>query len=248
MGRKPIDLTGKTFGRLTVINRAKNDNNVVVWNCKCVCGNMKKVRAGNLKSGGVKSCGCLSKDVYKSELFSKLNSKHGVSNHPLYKAWSGMIYRCYNNKSSDYKNYGGRGIKVCDDWIDNPKKYIEDIEKNLGKKPTPQHTLDRINNDGNYEITNIRWANKSEQVVNQRARKNKLKEKYIFKRRGLYIVSITRNKRNIISNGQKNIKDAIKLRDFYLKVFEENPQKWEHLCNNKKYKNIEILKEKNYGK
>lgn len=243
MGRKLIELTGKKFGRLTVIKRVEKNNSVVVWNCRCTCGNTKEVRAGNLKSGGVKSCGCLLKDIHKSESFSKSNSKHGLYNHPLYHTWSAMVYRCYNAKSPDYKNYGGRGIGVCDEWIDSPKKYIEDIEKNIGRKPTLQHTLDRIDNNGNYEITNLRWATKSEQSVNQRKKINQLKEKYIFKKRGLYIVSITRNKINMLSNGQKNINDAIKLRDFYLELFEENPEKWEDLCNNKKYKNIEILKE-----
>ena len=242
MGRKLIDLTGEKFGRLTVIERVENIGSVTMYKCKCECGKVINVRQGNLKKGQ-KSCGCYSRELFKSEQWSKINSSHGYCKHELYQTWNSMIRRCNDVNNSDYKNYGGRGIKVCSRWdTETPEIFIQDIEGKLGKRPK-NHTLDRIDNNGDYEITNLRWATKSEQAVNQRKKINQLKEKYIFKKRGLYIVSITRNKMNMLSNGQKNINDAIKLRDFYLELFEENPEKWEDLCNNKKYKNIEILKE-----
>lgn len=237
MGRKLIDLTGEKFGKLTVIERAENIGSVTMYKCKCECGKALNIQYTNLKNGQV-SCGCHMKEVYKSKAFSEANTKHGYYNHELYGAWFAMKRRCTNPKDKSYKNYGGRGIKVCDRWLESPKNYINDIEKTIGKKPTKYHTLDRIDNDGNYEISNVRWADKSEQAVNQRHKTGKLNEKYIFKKRGLYIVSIVRNKERILSNGQKNLDDAIFLRDYYLSVFEKTPEKWTKICNDKKYKDI----------
>lgn len=237
MGRKLIDLTGKKLNRLYVIERAPNKGTVTMYRCKCDCGKIVVVQSGNLKNGQI-SCGCHMKEVYASKEFSEKSTRHGYHKHELYSSWMGMKRRCNNPKDSSYKNYGGRGIKVCDEWNgDSPEQYIKDIEEKLGKRPK-NHTLDRINNDGNYEIDNVRWASKSEQTVNQRHKEGKLKEKYIIYRRGLYLVSIFRNKKGMFSNGQKELKDAIFLRDYYLKVYNETPHKWEEMCNNKKYKNI----------
>lgn len=133
----------------------------------CECGKRKKINVGNLTQ--TKSCGCL--QVERS-------SKHGLApknddyRRKWYDRWRGMISRCHNPKNGGYVNYGGRGITVCDRWRElggvGCKNYIEDIQNILGPQPTPEHSLDRINNDGMYEITNLRWATKSLQNKNKR--------------------------------------------------------------------------------
>lgn len=232
-----MDLTGLKLNKLYVIKKAGYNKGAVMYKCECECGKILNIQYSNLKNGQV-SCGCHMKEIYKSKEFSEANTKHGYYNHELYRSWSAMKRRCTNPKDKNYKDYGGRGIKVCDRWLESPKNYIDDIEKNIGKKPTKHHTLDRIDNNGNYEISNVRWANKSEQTVNQRHKIGKLNEKYICEKRGLYIVTITRNKMKMLSNGQKKLDDAIFLRDYYLRVFEETPEKWIEICNDKKYKDI----------
>ena len=119
---------------------------------KCDCGSNVKLRTASVKSGDTVSCGC-----YRKEILDK--TKHGLSNHRIYKTWSSMIRRCSNKKDANYKNYGGRGISVCDRWND-VSNFIEDMY------PTFKEGLSihRVNNDGNYEPSNCAWENKNTQA------------------------------------------------------------------------------------
>lgn len=144
------DLTGQTFGRWTVLKRAYTYG-CVSWLCRCECGSEKVVAAGNLLSGGSKSCG----------------TGHGLKrdSEAEYHAYQGMKQRCLNPRNAEYVNYGGRSITICDRWLRGGyDAFIADV----GRKPTPGHTLDRIDNSGNYEPRNVRWASKSEQQLNRR--------------------------------------------------------------------------------
>ena len=156
-----IDLTGQKFGRLTVIKRLENNKrNETVWLCKCECGKEVNVTYGHLAYGHSKSCGC-----YAKELFVNTVSKHKLRTHRLYNIWRGIKQRCCNSKSVFFNYYGGRGIKICDEWLNDFKKFYDWSVKNGydGKL-----SIDRINNDGNYEPHNCRWANPKIQSTNRR--------------------------------------------------------------------------------
>lgn len=149
------DLTGKKFGNLTVLNdtgkRGKSYN--VIWNCLCDCGNEHEVNSGNLRSGMVKSCGCLNHKA--------TNKSHGMYKTPTYNSWVSMKVRCNRKKNDNYHRYGGRGIKVCERWM-----VFENFFADMGERPEGM-TLDRIDNDGNYEQSNCKWSTKQEQRINQ---------------------------------------------------------------------------------
>ncbi len=144
------DLTGQTFGRLTVVEPVA-DSERSAWRCRCECGAERIVDTGNLTGGRSTSCG----------------KGHGVYNsvQSEYGAYQGMKQRCLNPKNSFYENYGGRGITICERWLTGGfAAFIADV----GRKPSPDHTLDRIDNSGHYEPSNVRWATKSEQQLNRR--------------------------------------------------------------------------------
>lgn len=156
--------TGDQFGRLTVIERAEDyvspsGYKKKQWVCLCICGASKILQQNSLVSGLVKSCGC-----YASEQISDRNTTHGFSQHPLYNTWRNMLDRCSNIDSPVYKHYGGRGISVCAEWRVDFEKFCQDV----GEKPTKDHSLDRIDNDGDYCRENIKWSTKKEQVNNRR--------------------------------------------------------------------------------
>lgn len=149
------DLTGSRFHRLLVLEQAGRDGGgYVLWRCLCDCGQEKVTSSRLLRIGGVKSCGC-----WRRERFTR----HGMSAHPLYGTWTAIIDRCTNEKRDAYKNYGGRGIKICDEWRHDFPAFLEYV----GERPEGC-TLDRINNDGNYEPGNVRWANRKTQGSNKR--------------------------------------------------------------------------------
>lgn len=156
-----IDNTiGKIFGRLTVIEfNGRNKHNNLLFLCKCSCGKIISVMGCKLRDGNTKSCGCLNKYIVK-----KVNSKHGDSFSVEYKTWCRMKNRCYNKNNPKYKYYGGRGITVCDRWLNSYENFLED----MGRKTTTKHTLDRINVNGNYEPSNCKWSTWKEQANNKR--------------------------------------------------------------------------------
>lgn len=161
IGQNMRDLTGQKFGRLTVIQRGKIVKpGVVTWLCKCDCGKHKEIKGYSLRAGLTQSCGC-----YRSERATEVNSTHGLSKTRLYGIWASMIARCYKPYIDGYENYGGRGITVCDEWLNNPEAFIEWA---LSHGYRDNLSIDRIDCNGNYEPDNCRWADWYEQGANKR--------------------------------------------------------------------------------
>lgn len=158
---KFIDLTGKKFGELTVIERAANNNNKTMWLCQCSCGNKKIVWGESIKKGSVVSCGCIGK---KHRLESR--TTHGMSHTKLDNMYYNMKMRCYNKNDDFYKDYGARGIKICDEWLNDRTKFFEWAKNNGYSKSL---TIDRINVNGNYEPSNCRFVNAKQQARNRRS-------------------------------------------------------------------------------
>ena len=158
------DIKGQKFGRLTVIKLIRSEGGLAVWKCKCDCGGKKDVRGAALRCGCVKSCGCMNREPH-----GKGNRTHGKSSSSEYRAFCHMYERCSPNaKGSDRRNYFERGIKISPLWK-RPHGFIN-FFNHVGVRPSKNHSLDRINNDGNYEPGNVRWATILEQRMNQRKR------------------------------------------------------------------------------
>lgn len=158
-----INRTGQVFGRLTVIEQAGHDvHDCIVWTCLCECGNEVIVRGDSLKSGRTRSCGCLNSDAHR--ISGRRHGAAGRGNRTSeYNIWISMKQRCINPRSQAWEYYGGRGISVCDRWMNS----FMDFYYDMGPKPEGL-SLDRVDNDGNYEPGNCRWATKSEQTANRR--------------------------------------------------------------------------------
>jgi len=163
--RKKRDLAGQRFGRLLVLyDTGERKNGCVIWHCQCDCGCEVDVRSSNLISGRTTSCGC-----YRRERLAEVCTVHGMNRrgkqHPVYGVWVTMLARCENPNCKWYKGYGGRGITVCDEWH-NPVIFIDWALANGWQKGL---SLDRIDNDGNYEPDNCHWVTWKEQARNRRS-------------------------------------------------------------------------------
>lgn len=163
MPKERIDLRGKRIGRLTVLEpdgfkTTASGSRQYFWKCLCDCGTECRVDGCCLRRASTVSCGCYAKD---------LSTTHELSGHYIYSVWLGMKQRCYNKNSSCYKDYGARGIRICESWLESPANMLRD----LGERPTSKHTIERKNNDGNYEPGNCVWATRAEQNENTRQTK-----------------------------------------------------------------------------
>lgn len=158
---KFLDLTGRRFGKLVVVERSvrTNKQRLRLWLCRCDCGAETFVAPGCLTRGNTRSCGC-------GKVGGHGHGHHGI---PEYWVWNAMVQRCTNPKNECWSNYGGRGIKVCDRW-----RSFEQFLQDMGKRPNRRMTLERICNDGDYEPGNCQWATRVTQ--NRNTRRNKLIE------------------------------------------------------------------------
>lgn len=158
-----INLTGQTFGRLQVVSFAKQEKRKrgsrSWWNCLCKCGVQKQILSDCLRSERTKSCGC-----FREEFRGTPQRTHGQTNTPEYNVWARIKQRCTNTKYHEFHLYGGRGIKICSRWLNSFEAFFRD----MGPRTTPQHTVERINNDKGYEPGNCRWATQKENGRNKR--------------------------------------------------------------------------------
>jgi hypothetical protein len=169
--KKIIVNNGEKFNRLTIIQEIEkhikpSGEKIRMFECLCDCGNIKKVSLSDLRSNNTKSCGCLNLENLKN---SSIKHSHWINGNPTseYNSYQALKQRCYNKNRKNYFNYGGRGIKVCDRWLNSFINFLED----MGPKPNNKYSIDRIDVNGNYEPSNCRWSTQKEQQNNKRNNK-----------------------------------------------------------------------------
>lgn len=172
MGRPEKQLeVGRRIGRLVILGAAKKIGRDAASMCRCDCGTEKAIRNPDINSGRRVSCGCYSRE--QASIRCKTNPpnlKHGGRGTITYNCWQGMLARCHKPSCSTYKNYGGRGIKVCDRWKDPSSGFLNFV-KDMGNRPSKDYSIDRVNSDGDYHPSNCRWATRFEQNQNMGLKK-----------------------------------------------------------------------------
>lgn len=159
--QKFVDLSGQRFGRLDVV-RCVSRQRRSLWLCRCVCGNEITVPGYYLKSGDTSSCGCLRRELSAASIRAR-STTHGMTDTPTYRSWRAMINRCTNPKTDDWHNYGGRGIQVCERWINSFENFLAD----MGERPAGK-SIERVDNEWHYEPGNCVWATPIAQGRNRR--------------------------------------------------------------------------------
>lgn len=156
-----IAMVGQSFGLSVVLEELPRSGGRRVFLCLCGCGNTFQALGENLRKGHTKSCGC-----YQALQASTANFIHGESGSPNqspeFRAWAAMRNRCTNPSNERYPRYGGRGVQVCGRWLESFANFLED----MGRRPGPEYSLERLNNDGNYEVSNCKWVSKIDQANN----------------------------------------------------------------------------------
>lgn len=160
---KMVDITGERYGRLVVIERAGTLNGHVAWKCECDCGKVIVTRSCDLRNKKTTSCGC-----FHNEMVSNITRSHDKCNTRLYSIYNNMRQRCYNSNRHDFSRYGGRGITVCDEWLNDFQAFYDWA---MANGYSDELTLDRKDNDKGYEPSNCKWATYKEQRINQRRTK-----------------------------------------------------------------------------
>lgn len=164
--RRAHDLTGRRFGRLVALGPVEivryTGATQIKWLCRCDCGGETRALAQNLRKGHSGSCGCLIREVCGNNF--RTHGQGGRKITPEYRAWTKMKERCLDPRNKRYADWGGRGISICREWLNDFQRFYSD----MGKRPSPDHSLDRINVNGNYEPGNCRWATRLEQARNKR--------------------------------------------------------------------------------
>lgn len=160
-----IDISGQIFGKLTVLSEHRRQGSITQWLCQCECGNKTWVARGKLTSGHTRSCGCIVKKY------------DGLSDHPLYGIYANIKYRCYNPNCQVFENWGGRGIVMCQEWFDDFTLFYDWSIENGYQFGL---TIDRIDNDGNYEPDNCQWITRSENTAKANLINHRRKTEYIY--------------------------------------------------------------------
>jgi hypothetical protein len=205
-----IDRTGQKYGKLVVICRVPNKEgiNMTRWLCICECKKETVVNGNDLKNGHTQSCGCL----LNHENRSKRSYKHGHSHRSAeYNCWANLISRCTNHKNIGFENYGGRGITVCDRWLNS----FEDFLNDMGTRPSDKHSIDRIDVNGDYEPSNCTWSTREVQARNTRIPKNNnsgYRGVKWDKDRGKWLASINVNRKRIFLGLFKDLEEAARVR------------------------------------